>query len=180
MPGAWLHLTARFLDVASAPPLEPVEIDQATRWLRPGEDGLFFAQADADQRHGLEAAREAASQAPDRPDLVRAALLHDVGKRHARLGAIGRVVASLLIKLGWLVRGRVRMYRDHGPLAATELAELGAEPAVVEFARHHHTGRPEGFPMRDWELLVAADRARVRRGERGTRYSGGIGRRRRR
>lgn len=160
-PGGWPHLAARFLDVVVSRRLEPEEADWVRSQLRPVEASLFFAQGTADRRHGYRAGRWVAGN--DRPDLVRVALLHDVGKRHARLGVAGRVAASLLALLGRRPRGRMGAYLSHGPLAAAELAELGAEPLVVGYARHHHGARPASFDPEAWRLLEQADRARLGR-----------------
>ncbi|HLU53097.1 MAG TPA: hypothetical protein VK011_05875 [Acidimicrobiia bacterium] len=166
MPGAWSHLAARFFDFISAPALRPDEIAQVEKWLagRPRALRAFFGQPRADQRHGYEAARSVERAAHNRPDLIRAALLHDVGKRHADLGAIGRVLATLAIRLRLPLTPRWRLYRDHGRLAAAELGD--EEAVVVEFARHHHIGRPPTISAGDWEILSSADRARVLVGSR--------------
>lgn len=162
-PGGWTHLAARFLDVVVSRRLEPEEADWVRSQLRPVEASLFFAQGRADRRHGYRAGRWVAERRSDRADLVRAALLHDVGKRHARLRVAGRVAASLLALLGRRPRGRMGAYLSHGPLAAAELAELGAEPLVVGYARHHHGTRPASFDPEAWRLLEEADRARLGR-----------------
>lgn len=155
------HLVARFFDVLSARALRPAEQAEVAGWLRSdGERAMFWQQPRADQRHGLAAARHVAARAGDRPELVRAALLHDVGKRHARLGVIGRVVASLVRAFRLRAGGRIRSYIDHGALAAAELEAAGAEPLVVDYARHHHGARPASIPVDDWTLLGMADRAR--------------------
>ena len=157
MPGTWRHLAARFFSVLGAGPLTDDERRRVAALLRPAEVAPFLAQQDMDQRHALEAATRVADLFPDRTDLQRAALLHDIGKRHARLGVLGRVIASVAAKLGLGVRGRFRAYLEHGPAAAAELTELGAEPVVVAFARHHHDGRPDGIAASDWQVLTEAD-----------------------
>jgi putative nucleotidyltransferase with HDIG domain len=172
MPGSWAHLAARFVDVVSSVALDPVERRTVEGWLRPGEDALFFSQSVADQRHGHTAALRIEQRAPDRLDLIRAALLHDVGKRHARLGPVGRVAASLAVRLHFPVRGRFLAYRDHGRLGAAELRDLGAEPTVVEFAEAHHEARPDAFDPTDWEALEEADAARLPRSRRSGGYAG--------
>ncbi|HEX7099818.1 MAG TPA: hypothetical protein VF377_11295 [Acidimicrobiia bacterium] len=166
MPGAWSHLAARFFDFVTAPGLLPHEVTQVEEWLagRPLALRAFFGQPRADQRHGFEAAKSVAEAAPGRLDLVRAALLHDVGKRHSDLGAIGRVLATLAIRFRLPLTPRWRLYRDHGRLAAAELGD--EEPVVIEFARHHQIGRPPTISTADWEILTSADRARVHVGSR--------------
>jgi len=84
-------------------------------------------------------------------------MLHDVGKRHARLGVFGRVLASVLIALHLPLRGRFASYRDHGEIGARELEAEGVELMVVEFARHHHRARPTTIDADTWELLQRAD-----------------------
>ena len=121
---------------------------------------MFFEQAGYDQRHGLDAARYMARHQPFRADLTRAALLHDVGKRHANLGPIGRTLASVMAKLGGRGRGKWRQYLQHGPVGGAELESLGAEPIVVAFAVHHHGERPGAIAQADWDLLQAADGTR--------------------
>lgn len=127
------------------------------------EEVAFFDQPAIDQRHGYLAASYVAGHFPQRLELIRAALLHDVGKRNARLGVIGRSLVTGLGKvgLGRLVDrkgGRADLYLRHGELAAEELFELGADPLVVAFARFHHARRPPEIDARDWTLLLAADR----------------------
>jgi hypothetical protein len=98
-------------------------------------------------------------RAPSRPDLVRAAMLHDVGKRHARLGIPGRVLASLFRQLRLKGFGRIGRYLDHPAIGGAELEAVGSERLVVDFAVHHHRTRPGSIDPDDWALLVAADQA---------------------
>lgn len=157
--GSWSHLLGRFVQVATAGKLTGGERREAEGWLEGvGESGVYWEQSVADQRHGLETARMIAAVRPDRRDLIRAGLLHDVGKRQSNLGVIARSLASVFAKLRIPVRGSWRRYLDHGPLGAEELAILGSGALVVEFARHHHGRRPGTIPADEWELLQSADR----------------------
>lgn len=159
MPGTWGHLAARFVDVATARPLDPAEQGWVDAKLSPAEQVLFAGQPAPDRRHGLEAGLAAEAEGA-MPDVVVAAILHDVGKRHSRLGLIGRSVASVAIRLRLPLWERARIYRDHGILGAVELERAGSAPVAVEFARYHHGLRPAGFPPATWDLLDGADRAR--------------------
>lgn len=170
MGSRWPHLAARFLDVVTARPLDPRDRAWVEGRLREAESALFFAQPAIDQRHGLESAIEVDTKAPDRPELVRAALLHDVGKRHVALGVIGRVWATLVLWARPRTGGRIGAYGAHGRLAAAELETVGSEPLVVAFARHHHDARPSSFPAGDWSVLTGADRARIRHRRPATGY----------
>lgn len=156
-PGSPTHLIRRFFDVAFAHPLNSSERDEVTQWLTPETAVLFFAQSVADQRHGHHAASLVATGGGQDGDVIMAALLHDVGKRHAGLGILGRSVASVLILLRLPLTVRMQVYRDHGMLAARELAELSVPSLVVDFALHHHGPRPATIDPGVWDVLVAAD-----------------------
>ena len=159
MPGSPAHLFSRFLDVATAPRLNASEKGAVESWLTPEAAELFFSQDDPDQRHGYHAALTVIAAGVKDSDVVMAALLHDVGKRHARLGLLGRSLASLLILSGLPLPERVRMYGDHGLVAARELGELSVPSLVIDFALHHHGKRPPTIEPETWDLLVSADRA---------------------
>lgn len=152
------HLLVRFWDVASSPVLTETERSWVAGYLKESEQSAFFAQPRGDQRHGYHSGRWVAARG--RPDLVRASVLHDIGKRRSGLGLWGRSLASLWILFGGRPSGRWRDYADHGRLAADELETLGAEALVVEFARHHHGARPVSIEPEDWQLLKESDRAR--------------------
>ncbi len=151
------HLILRFFYVARARPLSPGEQAEAAALLRAEESRLFWGQPAADQRHGLDAARHVLRAAPGRGDLARAALLHDIGKRHARLGPVGRSVATGLGLVRLPVPARMRTYLDHGEVGARELEAAGAGRLIVAYTRAHHGRRPEEVPLADWKLLSAAD-----------------------
>jgi len=151
------HLVRRFFGVLGAAPLRPLEQAWVARRLHPAECSLFWGQSPPDQRHGFECACTVAAARPDRPDLARAALLHDVGKRHAGLGALGRSLATFLDLLHLPTRGRWAAYLAHDRSGSSDLAKAGAEPVVVAFARHHHGPRPGDVPPADWDLLCRAD-----------------------
>lgn len=127
------------------------------KWLSERESAVFFSQPQADQRHGYHAAQVVLAAGNIDLVIIKAALLHDVGKRHARLGVVARSLVSVLIRLRLPLPARGRQYRDHGETAARELGEIGCEALVVEFARHHHGSRPVGIPEAAWDLLQRAD-----------------------
>lgn len=156
MPGSLGHLTSRFLEVVSASPLEAAETEEVRSWLTQGQSWLFFSQSSADQRHGYQAGQVARNGGLD-IIAVRAALLHDIGKRHAGLGVFGRTFASLAIKARLPLTRRWRLYRDHGQIGSGELEAVGSGQLVVEFARHHHGARPPSITEDVWEVLQLAD-----------------------
>lgn len=161
MPGTLGHLSSRFFDVLFARPLSSAESATVEKWLSSELADIFFDQQPADQRHGYEAGLSILSQGGDH-DVVVAAVMHDSGKRHARLGIVGRTVASLLIKAGAPLTARMRTYRDHGLIAAKDLADLGAPGLAIDFALHHQGERPASIPEQTWAMLVQADQPKPR------------------
>lgn len=157
MPGSPAHLVQRFFDVLFARALTGAEREDVTDVLGPELATLFFAQSKADQRHGYHAACTVRAAGVQSKDVVIAATMHDIGKRHARLGVIGRVLASLMILLRLPLPSRFAAYRDHGVVGAKELADVGAPGIAIDFALHHHGERPRSIDEDTWRILVAAD-----------------------
>ncbi|MEX2134417.1 MAG: hypothetical protein WEB67_09780 [Acidimicrobiia bacterium] len=157
MPGSFGHLSARFIDYLTAKPLTDAERQIVTSTLTGEEARIFFEQGPKDQAHGFAAALVVLESGQSTGERLRAALLHDVGKRSAGLGVLGRVAASVLIKMGLPITGRFTLYRDHGPVGAADLEAAGSPPLVVEFARAHHGPRPDTLGEDDWALLQSAD-----------------------
>lgn len=157
MPGSPAHLVQRFFDYLTAPALSRSEVDAVRSWLTPELATLFFAQTTPDQRHAYHAALTVVASGTTDEGVIVAALMHDVGKRHARLGVIGRSVASVLIGLGLPLGERMTAYRDHPIAGARELAAVGAPGLAIDFALHHQGERPATIDPGTWELLMAAD-----------------------
>jgi len=153
----WWHLATRFFAAVAGKPLRPSQQAEVCRALTAGEAGLFFRQQPIDQRHAFEVARRVRAALPGNEDAVAAALLHDVGKTHSRLGPVARSLATVVDMVHLPMPARWRVYRDHGSLGAEDLAEAGARPLAVAFA----AGTPEGDPE-VWETLAAADDAPAR------------------
>ncbi len=86
-----------------------------------------------------------------------AALLHDVGKRHARLGAIGRSIATVFDAVGIPLTTPMSRYRSHGSIGAAELSAAGFDGLVVSFAANHPGPAPEGIDEDRWAALLEAD-----------------------
>lgn len=158
MPGSWSHLARRFIWSLRVHSLTEAEREAVTSLLDGPILEAFFEQSHADQRHGLDAARLAARHRGS-SELVVAALVHDIGKRHARLGVVGRSLASVCARLGLPAPGRLGTYLDHPRLGAEELEGFGASTLIVAFTRSHHGGRPSSIAESDWQVLVAADTA---------------------
>ncbi len=150
------HLVVRFFSVLRTKPLSPQEQADVNRVLSPAEAKLFFGQQVMDQRHSIDVAAGVHMHLPGDDDAIAAALLHDVGKRHSRLGAIGRSLATVADTARLPLPRAWRLYRDHGDLGAHDLSAVGARPLAVAFA--------SGMPYGDaavWRVLVAADDGRL-------------------
>jgi hypothetical protein len=154
-PGHARHLIGRTVDSLRARPLTPREEAEVAGLLDERWAALFWEQPVMDQRHAIDAARFVLAARPGERDLARAALLHDVGKRRARLGVPGRVAATALALLGIPAPGRLGVYLDHARLGAEDLA--GAGELVEAYARHQDGLRPDAVPMSAWALLKEAD-----------------------
>ena len=158
MPGSLGHLARRFFDVLSARPLDSAEVALVSTWLPEPLAEVFYAQPSYDQRHGYEAGMMVLGAGLSQ-DAIIAAVMHDSAKRHSGLGIVGRVVASLMIKLNLPLTTRMSLYRDHGVNAAAELSALGAPPLAIDYALHHHGERPHTIEPGVWATLTEADRA---------------------
>ena len=118
---------------------------------------LWRRMSGADRRHAVGVAR-----AVGETRLVPAALLHDVGKVESPLGTFGRALATVGAAArggdAWTEEGAVGRYLRHDVLGAQLLADAGASPLVVAWAREHHLP-PERWTVarRDGERLKAAD-----------------------
>ena len=126
------HLARRFAGSVSR--RRPPSADEAWAegWLGDAERTLWRRLSNVDRRHAIEVARRFAAR---RPDATRAemagAVLHDVGKREAGLGTIGRVVATVVGPRS----ARFRTYHDHEEIGAAWL-ELGdSDPITVALVR---------------------------------------------
>ena len=152
------HLSRRMRGSLGARPLTPREETEVAALLPEYSLArLFWDQPVMDQRHALESARAVLAGRPGDRALARVALLHDVGKRHARLGVPGRVIATVLAMLRLPAPGRLGRYLDHARLGAEDLAGAEADPHVIAYARHQDGDRPVEFDADSWRALKAAD-----------------------
>ena len=152
------HLTRRFFGSWRAHWPSPQDQRLVTTVLDGPTARLFFEQAPMDQAHAIAVATAVSAAAPGRNDLLRAALLHDVGKTPTGLGVLGRSLASILAILRLPTPGRLGRYLEHGPHGADLLVATGEDGIVVAFARHHRSSQPPPeVSAADWAVLRAAD-----------------------
>jgi len=146
-------------------PLAGVDLGEAGRVLTPKQRALFLSMPPADQRHGLEVYRALQARGEMSPDLLAAALLHDVGKTAAPLPLWARAAVVLLERFaphllerlgregagGW--RRSFAVYRCHAAIGAELVAQAGGSPLTAALIRRHH--EPPGQPGGEEERLLA-------------------------
>lgn len=140
------YRAGQFLRQAQAR-VEPEELRLVEQVLPPTQAELFRKMPAASQRHSLNVYYALRQAGEDDGELLRAALLHDVGKRGVRL--YHRVANVLLRALAprlwrrWATlgpgpgRGGLYTLRHHGELGAKQLVSRGASRRIVEIVRLH-------------------------------------------
>jgi len=138
------------------------ELEQAACILTPASLALFHSMAIQDQRHGFDTYTALQQAGHTNPNLLAAALLHDVGKAAARLPAWQRAVIVLLDRfaprlltclsqggpqghaLGQRPRGLPKGWRRpfvvharHPEVGARWVQEAGGSPLTVALIRRH-------------------------------------------
>jgi len=133
--------------------------------LNAEQQRLFYAMTARDQRHCLDVFHALQHDGHDDPDLLLAALLHDVGKGPARLGhrvayvLIRALSPRLLRRLasdsgsGW--RQALASFSEHSRRGAALVEATGAPEAVVSLVRLHSGDEIADDPRA--ALLRAAD-----------------------
>jgi putative nucleotidyltransferase with HDIG domain len=126
----------------------------AATHLTETELALYFAMDPRDRDHACRVARRLLADAPEAdPLLLRAALLHDVGKADGPYRLWERIAVHLwtpdervLARLphGWT--GAWRRHRDHAERGAAALRAAGGDPRVADLVeRHHRPGDDEAL-----------------------------------
>ena len=141
--------------------------------LSPAERALFDSMRPADRAHGLRVARRVQVAGYGDPRLLKAALLHDVGKAGHGIHLPHRVARVLLTALTPQEFGRIaatdRGWHEpfyalahHAAIGADLLAAAGSDPLTVALVRSHDAPNTPAalFAHADWlHALKAADDA---------------------
>lgn len=152
--------------------------------LYPSELALFSQMAVYDQRHCIDTARTVMRLARARgtgpaslPVLIKAALLHDIGKVTGDIGLWDRCFIVILNRISrsllhWLAeKGQADQKNGHRGFAYACYVQLhhprrgaymarafGVNPRVVELLKIHH--QPQGHTLEAWgRILQEADQA---------------------
>jgi putative nucleotidyltransferase with HDIG domain len=155
-PVVWYLNAARRTVRAVLPVLAPPDDAFAARRLPPEELGLYAAMDLRDRHHACEVAKALLERHPEAPDeLVRAALLHDVGKAARPYRVLERIVAHLLPeralppepRLGGLA-GALQVKRYHHRYGAAMIRAAGGSEVVARLVEHHHVAGGEAELLR--------------------------------
>jgi hypothetical protein len=145
-------------------------LKRATEILSPEARALFVRQAPQDQRHALDVYETLLKGGHTHEDLLRAALLHDVGKAAAQAPPWQRgifVLAKCFTPrtLGRMLRdvskdrsGSLVAYANHAEIGARWAEEAGCSALTVALIRHHED-QPETYEPKHARLLVALQAA---------------------
>lgn len=133
----------------SAGPLSDKARGEVSHWLIDTEQALFYRYAYADQWHCLRVLHTLEGAGYNHPDLMAAALLHDIGKVRSPLSIWDRTV---IVMGGAFFPGRARLWgngdleswrrpfvaRAKHPEWGAEMAEsAGSRPIVIDLIRRH-------------------------------------------
>lgn len=130
--------------------IRPEHLELARRHLSESELAVFERMQPADQKHSIGVLRSLLAAGVSDPSLLRAGLLHDVGKSRVRISVVHRTVAVILRAL----LGRIPSFlvwnspdgepapfyvlENHPRLSASMLARIGCEERVWRLAELHH------------------------------------------
>lgn len=138
-------------------PLSADERLEVARWLPASALPLFNSMSAADQRHSLRVCQGLQARGCTDPDLLAAALLHDVGKAQGRVPfwtrpaiVLGKLCAPrLLSRLATYPRAGLSRWRRslgyawwHAEIGAEMAAKAGLSERVALYIRTHH--QPDG------------------------------------
>lgn len=144
-----MYRLRQFWQLVTARPLSPAAWQEIEGVLTPAEVALFRRYTPADQRHAYRVLRVLRAAGQDHPDLLAAALLHDVGKTRYRPRAWERVLGTVAERLfpGRIERwgaGEPRGWRrpfviraQHAAWGAEMAAAAGSSPLTVTLIRRH-------------------------------------------
>ena len=159
-PG-WIINAARRTALAFLPALARPDDRFAARFLAPQEYRLYLTMDPRDRQHACQVARNLLRRRPDASEvLVRAALLHDVGKSVRPYNPVHRILVHLYapsripaepVLEG--LRGAWQVKRHHDEYGARLIREAGGCSEVARLVERHH--EPDGDP--DAGLLKSLD-----------------------
>jgi putative nucleotidyltransferase with HDIG domain len=91
---------------------DPLELDRAMGLLTPEQAGLFSQLQPGEKDHSLVMVRKLIEQGENHPDLLVAAMLHDIGKLQYRLHPLER---TMIVLAEAIMPGKVRQWGNLPP-----------------------------------------------------------------
>lgn len=168
-PAAQLRYRVGQFFASLAPSVSADERAALRRWLPPQGVELFERMLLRDQRHSLNVCQALRAAGHDHPDLLAAALLHDVAKTAQpgrKLGLGHRVLVVLMeaVKPGWVAavarndptdwRYPFHVHLHHPEQGAKLASAAGCSPLTVALIRRHQT-KLTGTPVDEEDRLLA-------------------------
>jgi putative nucleotidyltransferase with HDIG domain len=146
-------------------PHTPIEREQFLKmYLTPQESILFYRLPRHERSHAMDTAWTINNIGGyiDKEVLIKAAMLHDIGKIQGKSGIIKKSILVLMNKflpsLSYNLSGRLKMfyiYYNHPEIGAKMLERVNTDKHTVELVRYHHSdGHNEIVGM---EILKDAD-----------------------
>ena len=152
------HLVKRFFGSLKQKTVSEEDLLWVENILSQEEMHLWQTMPENDKCHSIEVARRTGTLLGKlEPEVLAAALLHDVGKAKNQAGLWVRVFATLLglalparKKERWAkksgITGKIGQYLQHPAQGADLLRAAGSVPLVIAWAEEHH------LPERAWTI----------------------------
>ena len=124
------------------------------KYLSDKEISLFYQLRIAEQRHCLNIAYDCLKIKKNNPTLIKAALLHDIGKVGSNLTLINKALVVLSIKfripkkmLPTFLTKALYYKENHPEIGGTLLRKIGTEKDVILLSRYHHLDSSSELPQ---------------------------------
>jgi putative nucleotidyltransferase with HDIG domain len=160
----WIYRSRQFRQ-ALRERRSPIADEFVSEHLDGAGRALFCTMSRRDQAHSIATAARLSVEAPGDPELLQAALLHDVGKgqqttmdrvAYVLLAAIDQGALKRLARDGGGVRGALHRSLHHPALGAAMAAQIGCSQRVCQLiARHHRAPADDASLALQWADEVA-------------------------
>ncbi|AKL96263.1 HDIG domain-containing protein [Clostridium aceticum] len=138
------------------------DINFINKYLSTEEKNLFFQLRKGEQRHCLNVAYGCHQEEPNHLNLIKAALLHDIGKIGSNLTLINKSFVVILQKLSLkenilppFLKKALHYKNNHAEIGYQLLLHLGLDEQVLYLVRNHHVENIEG--LKEMKILQHFD-----------------------